>query len=369
MGDTPRSSDKHPRGAHREYARRKGVERDWRKGEGRWRFDGDEESDRPDSESARSAPRKFRMARPANERNALVLQTGGPHVLLLDGEETLRAQARRATTTENGDATLVVIGDRVQYIVSGEGDAIITHVHERRSALMRSSVSTRDFHQVLAANVDLVVVVTAATRELLRPGLIDRYIVSAAMGGMDAAICVNKIDLLDDDDREIIDDLDAMYDAAGYSVVRTSAETGDGIDALSQLVRGRICVFSGHSGVGKTSLINQLIPGLSEKTQELSDQSQRGAHTTTRSTLYPFGDGGWLADTPGIREFGLKHFEATDLHRYYPEFVSVADKCRFASCTHVHEPGCAVIAAVEVEEIHPMRYRNYIQILTSEQGE
>ncbi len=366
MDETDKTSGSDERGAHREYGRRKNVEKDWRKGTGRWRFDGDEESDRPGSQSERNAPRKFRFARPENERTAMVLQTGGPGVLLLDGEETLRAQARRATTSDNGDATLVVIGDTVQYIVSGEGDAIITHVHKRRSALMRSSVSTRDFHQVLAANIDLVVIVTAASRELLRPGLIDRYIIAAAMGGMDAAVCVNKMDLIDDEDREIIDDLVAMYSDVGYPVVCTSAESGNGISDLAALTHGKICVFSGHSGVGKTSLLNLLIPGLDEKTQELSDQSQRGAHTTTRSTLYPFLGGGWLADTPGIREFGLKHFDTGDLQAYYPEFVAIADRCRFASCTHEHEPGCAIIAAVEAESIHPTRYRNYIQILTSE---
>ncbi|MDT8324307.1 MAG: ribosome small subunit-dependent GTPase A, partial [Bacteroidota bacterium] len=300
------------------------------------------------------------------ERDALVLQTGGPLAVLLDEGEELRARPRRSTTTENPDATLVAIGDRVRYLPLGEDEAVITHVYARASFLHRTSIRDAEYAQVLVANIDQVIVTAAATDELLRPGLIDRYLVAAAMGGIHACICINKIDLPDQDGRAFIDDLVAMYEHAGYQVLLTSCVSGEGLDSLRAVLRGKLSAFSGHSGVGKTSLLNELIPELDEKISALSDQSQRGMHTTTRSTLYPLPAGGWIADTPGIREFGLFQFDASDLHTYFPEFLRHADQCRFPSCTHTHEPDCGVKAAVEREEIHPLRYRNYLQILESE---
>jgi ribosome biogenesis GTPase len=239
-------------------------------------------------------------------------------------------------------------------------------VYERDSFLLRTSIRDVEYAQVLVANIDQVIVTAAATDELLRPGLIDRYLVAAAMGGIDALICINKIDLPDEEEMEFVTDLVAMYEDVGYDVILTSCVTGEGMDALRAATHDKLSAFSGHSGVGKTSLLNELIPEIDEKISELSDQSQRGMHTTTRSTLYPLPGGGWMADTPGIREFGLFQFDPGDLHTYFPEFLDFADACRYPSCTHTHEPDCGVKEAVEREDIHPLRYRNYLQILESE---
>jgi len=286
--------------------------------------------------------------------------------VLLDREDELRARPRRSTTTDNAGATLITIGDRVRFIDMGEEEAVITHVYERDSFLVRTSIRDAEYAQVLVANIDEVIVTAAATDELLRPGLIDRYLVACAMGGIDACVCINKMDLVDAEDEAFVNDLVVMYTAVGYEVLLTSCFTGEGITELTERVRGKLSAFSGHSGVGKTSLLNALIPDLDEKTRALSDQSQRGMHTTSRSTLFPLPAGGFLADTPGIREFGLFQFDPLDLHTYYPEFLAFADECRFPSCTHTHEPGCVVKEAVEREDIHPLRYRNYLQILESE---
>jgi ribosome biogenesis GTPase / thiamine phosphate phosphatase len=354
-----RTADDSPRKVNKP----KEVEKLWRKGTARWRYDGVEESETDFLDRKRSAPPKHQMVRPENERDALTIETGGPLVVLLDGDEEFRGRPRRSTTTENANATLITIGDRVRYIAAGTGDAVITHVYRRKSALSRKSVTSKDFEQVLVANIDQIIVVAAATLELLRPGLIDRYLIAAAMGGLAASICINKMDLVPVEDQPFVEEIALMYQDAGYRVDMTSCVTGEGIGELYNDLAEHLSAFSGHSGVGKTSLLNRLIPGATEKTRELSEQSQRGVHTTTKSMLFDLPNGGYIADTPGIREFGLYHYDRTELASYYPEFLRFADQCRFASCTHQHEPGCAVIQAVDDEEIHPIRYRNYLQIL------
>lgn len=351
----------------RKIDKRKSVEKLWRKGETRWRYEGDGESDADTETRKRTSPRMHQLARPENERDALVIETGGPSVILLDGEEEVRSRPRRSTTTENPRASLLVIGDRVRYVPALEGDGVVTHIYARRTALSRSSIGDAKTAAVIVANVDLLVVVAAASTELLRPGLIDRYLIAAAMGGIEAALCINKMDLPDDEDCAIVDEIADVYRDLGYPVIYTSCVTGEGITALADLLRDKIAAFSGHSGVGKTSLLNRLVPGSEEKVQHLSMQSQRGAHTTTKSLLCELPNGGFIADTPGIREFGLFFFDRDELRSYYPEFVRVADGCRFPSCTHTHEPDCAVARAVEEGAIHPLRYRNYLQILESEE--
>ncbi|MDH7514686.1 MAG: ribosome small subunit-dependent GTPase A [Bacteroidota bacterium] len=353
----------------RRVEKRKNIEKLWRKGEARWRYEGEGESDHDFLLKKRSAPRKHPIVRPENERDALVVEMGGPSVLLLDGDEEIRARPRRSTTTGNPNSSLLAVGDRVRYVSAGEGDAVVTHVYPRKRVLLRTAVSDRGFADVIVANPDRIVVVAAATNELLKPGLIDRYLIASAMGGVDAFIVINKMDLVDDEDFSAVEEIADVYRDVGYTVLYTSCVTGEGIEELGNLLRDAISAFCGHSGVGKTSLLNRLVPSASGKTDTISVQSSRGTHTTTKSVLYALPNGGYIADTPGIREFGLYHFDPADLHTYYPEFVARADRCRFPSCTHTHEPDCAVIAAVAEGAIHPLRYRNYLQILDSEREE
>ncbi|MBR9977915.1 MAG: ribosome small subunit-dependent GTPase A [Bacteroidetes bacterium] len=351
---------------HRRVSKRKGIEKQWRKGTARWQYEGEGETEGDTLDRRLGAPRQGSLVNTGKERKALVVLTGGSYILLQDGEQVLRARPRRSTTTENENATLVTVGDSVYYQDIGEEEAVITHVTKRESFLLRTSIRDTEYAQVLVANLDQIIITVAATDELLRPGLIDRYLVAAAMGGLEAHICINKIDLPDDEDREFVDDIAQMYRDIGYVVLYTSCVTGEGMDELQALLADRLSAFTGHSGVGKTSILNTLLPALDEKTADISDQSRRGMHTTTRSALFELPDGGFVADTPGIREFGLFQFDAEDLHTYFPEFLPYADQCRFPSCTHTHEPDCAVREAVEREDIHPLRYRNYLQILESE---
>jgi ribosome biogenesis GTPase / thiamine phosphate phosphatase len=351
-------------GAARRVSKRKDIEKQWRKGTGRWRYAGD--SDHDTVHHRLSAPREVQGAGSGIECDALVVQTGGPSIMLHDGTAALRARPRRTTTTENPGVTLAAIGDRVRFTRTSHGDAVITHVYQRASQLLRSSVRAREYGQIIVANIDRIVIVTAATAEHLRTGLIDRYLVAAAMGGLDTAICINKMDLPDAEGLEFVRAIALMYRGIGYEVIETSCATGEGVAELRALIDGGLSAFSGHSGVGKTSLLNLLVPGLAEKTGDLSGQNRRGVHTTTRSTLYPLPGGGHIADTPGIREFGLHQFDPRDLHTYFPDFLAHSIQCRFPFCTHVHEPDCAVRAAVEREDVHPLRYHSYLQILGSE---
>ena len=354
---------------NRKIDKRKGVEKKWRKSEFRWKYSGDPEAEDLFIDKRRSAPPQSSNRASEDERRALVVQTSGNDTVIRDesSSEEYTAKPRRSTTTDNPNATLVSIGDWVRYIPQEHGPAYISHIEARDSVLSRRSVSGRDAEQVLVANCDHVVVVIAPTESMFRPGLIDRYLVSAAMGGIEASICINKMDLVDEDVEEIINEIVEVYTDLDYIVHKTSCESGEGIVQFTGFLQGRISVFSGHSGVGKTSLLNVIIPGLDERTQDISDQSQRGIHTTTHSSLFALPGDGFIADTPGIREFGIYHFDSGDLHTYYPEFVEHSVGCKFPDCTHIHEPKCAVKEAVENGEIHELRYRNYLQILNSEQ--
>jgi ribosome biogenesis GTPase len=351
----------------RKTEKRKDVEKQWRKGEVRWRFTGDNESEDNSASRKRTSPRTYVSVDTSQERDALVVQTGGPAVLLEDGGNRIEARHRRTTTSENPLSTLIVIGDRVRYMCPESGTAIITHVYHRDTTLSRRMIEQTRMEQVITANIDQLLVVAAATYEQLRPGLIDRYVIAAAMGGIAPLICINKVDLVDEDSREELDEITAAYRAAGYSVFSTSCIEGTGFDELEHALNGHSTALVGQSGVGKTSMLNRLIPELHEKTQEVSAQSGRGIHTTTKSTLHKLADGGHIADTPGIREYGLYHFDKNDLHTYYPEFQPFARACRLSNCIHVNEPDCAVRDAAMDNLISALRYRNYLQIWESEE--
>jgi ribosome biogenesis GTPase / thiamine phosphate phosphatase len=358
---------KEPEERKREIHKTKDVEKDWRKGDVRWKYSGDSEADNNTLVKKRSAPPRHQIVKPGVEHDALVLQTGGPLVILLDGDTEIKAKFRRSTTTKNEKASLIAIGDVVRYMSAEDGEAVITHVHERVSSLSRSSILNAELEQIVVANIDQIAIVSAATDEMLKPGLIDRYLIAAAMGGLHAFVVINKIDLLDEDGRSVLQEIVEQYEEAGYYIVVTSCKTGEGMEALRSVLLGKLSAFAGHSGVGKTSLLNTLIPAAKQKTQVISGQSGRGIHTTTKNTLFQLPDGGYIADTPGVREFGLYYFEKNDLHTYYPEFVRFNKTCKYPFCTHTHEPFCGVKDAIEQGMISELRYRNYLQIMESEE--
>ena len=277
----------------------------------------------------------------------LAVETGPGFCDVLCGAERVRCRS-------GGDAT---VGDRVLFSPDRRR---IEEILPRRTLLSRSDPENPHLERVIAANIDLVVNVVSIKSPPLRPGLIDRYLIATGKSGAEPLVCVNKIDLVEN--AEELTSLSA-YQKAGVVVVLCSAATGEGLQMLSQAIAGKLCVFAGHSGVGKSSLLNALDSGLNVVTGSVSEANEKGRHTTTFSALYRLPNGAMVIDTPGIREFGLWDIAPADLRRYYAEFGAYS--CSFSDCSHSHEPGCGVKTAVESGEIPEFRYEAYLRILAT----
>ena len=257
-------------------------------------------------------------------------------------------------------ATLLAPGDRVLVEFEGE-DAVVRGVAPRRTRLSRpGGEHGRIAEQIFAANIDILIVVAAAADPPFRVGLIDRYLIAAMVGQIEPILCVNKMDLVAREPEAV-----AIYRDLGIRIFPTSCETGAGIPALREALSGKFSVLSGHSGVGKSSLLNAMDSDLELHTKEVSESSQRGRHTTSASRLYVLDERTRIIDTPGIRSLGLWGVSATEAAAYFPEIGEASARCRFRDCTHTHEPNCAVLTAVEEEIIPRARYDSYLRIRAS----
>lgn len=256
----------------------------------------------------------------------------------------------------------VAVGDRVEVNWNAAEDAgWITRIMERSSKLSRFS-QHGDSEQVLFANVEQLLIIVAIKQPPLRQGLIDRYIVTAELNNMRPVLVINKTDLAQPAEWE---QTQSLYESLDYQVVLTSAETGKGLEALRSILQDSISALSGHSGVGKSTLLNALYPDFQLKTGSISDAHQRGRHTTTHAEMFPLPAGGFVVDTPGIRELGLYDISPADLTQGYVEFAKVADGCKFKACLHLTEPRCAVKQALQAGEISQQRYESYCSIQDS----
>lgn len=256
----------------------------------------------------------------------------------------------------------VAVGDRVTFGGRGEGHAIVT-ILPRSTVLSRPDVGNSHIERVIAANVDVVVVVVSVVAPPLHPRIIDRYMVAIQRGGAKMLLAVNKIDLLEDPNRE--SELSKLAPYRGVaSMILCSTTLGTGIDQLRDTLMGQTCVFVGHSGVGKSSLINTFDPELGILTRSVSDGYGRGTHTTTASTLHVLSGGTKIIDTPGVRSFGIWDIQASELSWYFPEFEEFQPDCRFRDCTHTHEPVCGIKNAVKRGLISQARHDAYMRILT-----
>jgi ribosome biogenesis GTPase len=288
---------------------------------------------------------------------------------------TIRRMLRSRLTGERGRLT---VGDRVAItpvekhsVDSDEGGVADTAI-EREGVIEdvaeRTTTLTRQYKErvhVIAANVDQAVIVASTLDPEIRPHLIDRFLVAVHAGGMRPIICVNKIDIaLGADGQAFILDVVERYRELEYTVIPTSTTEGVGIDALRDELRGKTSVVVGMSGVGKSSLLNAIQPGLGRRTGDVSESSGRGQHTTTTAELVRLHCGGYVVDTPGIRQYELAHVEANELEAYFPEFVGLIPQCRFPDCKHLTEVDCAVRGASEAGDIHPARYESYTRMVT-----
>ena len=256
----------------------------------------------------------------------------------------------------------VVAGDWVEVVPTAERTGIIEAVHTRSSKFSRGASGARPFEQILFVNMEQLVVVVAASQPKPRRGFIDRAIVMAIKGNLQPVICINKVDLVS---REAVNTLTGPYEMLGYPIYRTSALRGDGMDAFKVALINRNTAVVGQSGVGKSTLLNGVEPGLGLKTKEIMKRHDRGRHTTTVVHLFKLRQGGYVADTPGVKELRLWGVKSAELAAYYPELEPLYGQCQFSDCSHLHEPGCAVRAAVAAGRIASVRYEGYRRIFES----
>jgi len=305
-------------------------------------------------------------------QEGLVIRTTGNWYRVLEGSDTIECRLRgNYRLRGNKQTNPVAVGDRVLFEMEADGTGVIHEVRDRNNYIVRRATKLSKQTHVIAANIDLLCIVATLGLPRTSTGFIDRLLVTAEAYHIPACIIFNKCDLLVDDElRAMQDELSALYRSVGYPVLEVSALKGTGIDDLKAFIAGKTVLFSGHSGVGKSALLNALCPGLSLKVGAISDWSLKGKHTTTFAEIHPvqlstlnsqFST--LLIDTPGIKEFGMVDFTPQELSHFFPEMRAVLHDCYFANCTHRHEPRCAVKEAVEEGRISAERYQNYLNII------
>ena len=296
---------------------------------------------------------------------ATVVKNAGSHYVLSPLPEwapfpaVLRGRVRLKGSTATNP---VAVGDLVRYEMDAD-KAQITKILPRRNYLIRRSTNLSRQAHIIAANLDRAFLVVSLYFPEIKLPFLDRLLVTCEVYGIHPVIVLSKVDLYRDAAPEEVTHFHAIYEGAGYEVIDCSVVSGEGIGRLREEMRGRICLFSGESGVGKSSLIKALDPSLDPKTGQISAAHLQGKHTTSLYEMYPLASGGYVIDSPGIRGFGLVDLEKEEIAKYFPEMLKASADCRFTPCTHTHEPGCAVKAAVEEGVISPERYNSYLGML------
>lgn len=304
----------------------------------------------------------------------VIKNTGYWYTVLTDEGETIDCKIKGNFRLKGIRSTNpVAVGDFVTILPNQEGTAFITAIDDRRNYIIRKSQNLSKQSHIIAANVDQACLVVTIAHPETSTTFIDRFLASAEAYRVPVILIFNKKDILDEDERRYLDMMMQLYRTVGYECVALSAETGEGVDALMPMLEGKTTLFSGNSGVGKSTLLNRLVPGLNLRTAEISDAHDTGTHTTTFSEMIPLpvkaetSARSWLIDTPGIRGFGTFDMEPEEVCSYFKEIFKFSADCRFGNCTHTHEPGCAVIKAVEDHYIALSRYNSYISMLNDKE--
>ncbi|NDV69741.1 ribosome small subunit-dependent GTPase A [Dysgonomonas sp. 25] len=263
----------------------------------------------------------------------------------------------------------VVVGDIVSIERNAEGTALITDITDRKNYIIRRASNLSKQSHIIAANVDLCFLMVTVDHPVTSTVFIDRFLAMAEAYRIPVNLILNKTDLYDEDDKEYMDGLVHLYEHIGYPCICISALNKQNLEAIHEKIKGKVTAFSGHSGVGKSTLINALIPDVNLKTGAISDYHKKGMHTTTFSEMIELPEGGYIIDTPGIKGFGTVNMEKEEISHYFPEIFEASANCRFNNCLHLNEPGCAVREAVENHYISESRYKSYLNIMEEEVDE
>lgn len=297
---------------------------------------------------------------------ATVVKNAGSHYLLseLPAWEVFPAVLRGKIRLKASEITNpIAVGDRVRYQTEEDGSSTITEILPRKNYVIRRSTNLSRQAHIIAANIDMAYLIVSLYFPQVKLPFLDRILVTCEVYGIPVTIVLSKTDLYRQEAGEQIEAFRQIYEGAGYRVIQTSVETGEGVADIREACRGGINLFSGESGVGKSSLIKALDPSLSPKIGSISTAHLQGRHTTSLYEMYPLQSGGYVIDSPGLRGFGLVDLEKEEIAKYFPEMLRVSSGCRFTPCTHTHEPGCAVKAAVEEGLIAQERYSSYLGML------
>lgn len=294
----------------------------------------------------------------------VIKNTGSWYTVLTDGGSTVDCKIKGNFRLKGIRSTNpVAVGDRVEIIRNQEGTAFITSICDRKNYIIRKSSNLSKQSHIIAANVDQAFLIVTVDYPQTSTTFIDRFLASAEAYNVPVTIIFNKVDLFKGDEERYLDMMVNLYETVGYTCLKVSAETEEGLQQLLPLLEGKITLFSGNSGVGKSTLLNKIVPGAELRTAEISDAHNTGMHTTTFSEMLSLGDGGWVIDTPGIKGFGTFNMEPEEICGYFKEIFRFSKDCRFSNCTHTHEPGCAVRQAVEDHYIAQSRYASYLSML------
>ncbi|MFV0211046.1 ribosome small subunit-dependent GTPase A [Empedobacter falsenii] len=297
-------------------------------------------------------------------KGIVIKSTGSWYHLLKEDGTTYQARIRGKFRIANIKHTNpIAVGDEVDFEIDKDNIAVITKIYDRKNYIIRKSVNLSKKTHIIASNIDVAFLVVTLTNPKTSFGFIDRFLITAEAYHIPVVILFNKMDSYTADEIAELEIYKSIYNTIGYESIDISAETGLNLDKVKALMKDKVSLVSGHSGVGKSTLLNTLNPDLNLKTHEVSDFNSKGQHTTTFAQMYEWPFGGFIIDTPGIKEFGLVHIDKSELQGYFPEILTLKYNCKFDNCIHVNEPKCAVRDAVENGEIAISRYENYLTFL------
>lgn len=298
------------------------------------------------------------------QQGLVIKNTGFWYTVRLDNGSTIDCKIKGNFRLKGIRSTNpVAVGDMVDILPNQEGTALITDIHDRKNYIIRKSQNLSKQSHIIAANIDLALLVVTVNHPKTSLTFIDRFLASAEAYRIEVVLVFNKTDLLDEDELRLQGMMMDLYDNIGYKCMAISAETGEGTEEIASLLKDKTTVLSGNSGVGKSTLINRFLPDANLRTAEISNAHDTGMHTTTFSEMMELPEGGYIIDTPGIKGFGTFDIEPEELTSYFRDIFHFAKDCRFSNCTHTHEPGCAVLKAVEEHYISQSRYQSYLSML------